>query len=255
MPEGPRPPASPLGPEGPGGLREPGLPAGSSILRGGSFLQHWGLPLMPLGAAGYGTATPPYLCPLGSPVQLGTPRAAWYQDPYPSCHLWVLGTWELLPLRAGPPVDETMLGSVRCLPWSLCPWRGGRGWGSPVPRGWPGVLTAPRCGCSSGTLQGTVQGLGCAQDLGIFLGVGGTEELNPPEKAVGRRGERRGAVLGRSASRRARKVWGSVRGEGVRTPPGITAGGRTRSPGWCFTPNWGGGWRQFCCFLPHPCCW
>lgn len=82
------------------------------------------------------------------------------------------------------------------------------------------MLTAPRCGCSSGTLQGTVQGLGCAQDLGIFLGVGGTEELNPPEKAVGRRGERRGVVLGRSASRRVRKVWGSVRGEGVRTPPG-----------------------------------
>lgn len=110
-----------------------------------------------------------------------------------------------------------------------------------MPRGWPGVLTAPRRGCSSDTLQGTAQGSGCAWDLRIFLGVGSTEELHPPEKAVGRRGERRGAVLGRAASRRARKVWGSVRGEGVRTPPGIAAGGRTPSPGAVLHPKSGRG--------------
>lgn len=175
---------------------------------------------MPLNVAGYGTATPPYLRPLGSPARPGTPRAARCWDPYPSCPLWALGTWGLLPLRAGPPADETELGTVRCHPWSPWPSRGGGERRSPVPRGWPGVLTAPRRGCSSDTLQGTAQGSGCAWDLRIFLGVGSTEELHPPEKAVGRRGERRGAVLGRAASRRARKVWGSVRGEGVRTPPG-----------------------------------
>lgn len=65
------------------------------------------------------------LRPLGSPARPGTPRAARCWDPYPSCPLWALGTWGLLPLRAGPP----------------------------VPRGWPGVLTAPRRGCSSDTLR------------------------------------------------------------------------------------------------------
>lgn len=76
---------------------------------------------------------------------------------------------------------------------------------------------------------------------------------DPPEKAVGRREGRRGAVLGRPASRRVTKVGASAErrggGQEGRTPPHPSASPLVGDPqgpeGWesllSLTPKWGGG--------------
>lgn len=86
---------------------------------------------------------------------------------------------------------------------------------------------------------------------------------DPPEKAVGRREGRRGAVLGRPASRRVTKVGASAErrggGQEGRTPPPsqcITSGGgpsRARGLGKSAVPHpkmGGGACRVSCCFCP-----